>query len=124
MMADTDIEKQAEGTPAPRLVKRWERPTLPERYRGSGLAGGVMLLLGAALLAAMPFLYADAVNYSGYGMMALMAFWWPLAAALFLLSLWVISVTLILREIRLQAFEAAIRGGDLVEIDPKEKGWL
>lgn len=97
-------------------VLRWERPTLPERYRGSGLTGGVMLLLGAALLAAMPFLYAEAADYNGFSIMGLMVFWWPLAGALLTLGMWVISVSLILREIRLQAFEAAIRGGDLKDV--------
>lgn len=120
----TEAAIQTESTAAPRKVKVWQRPALPERYRGSGLAMGVMLFVGAVLLAAMPFLYAGDVSYSGYGVMVLMAFWWPLAGTAFLLSMWVTSVSLILREIRLQAFEAAIRGGDLVEIDPKEKGWL
>lgn len=97
-------------------VLRWERPKLPERYRGSGLAGGVMLLLGATLLAAMPFLYAEAAGYNGFSIMGMMVFWWPLAGALLMLGMWVISVTLILREIRLQAFEAAIRSGDLKDV--------
>ena len=119
-----EAPNQTEGGAPPRKIKVWQRPVLPERYRGSGLAMGVMLFVGAVLLAAMPFLYAGDVSYSGYGVMVLMAFWWPLAGGAFLLSMWVISVSLVLREIRLQAFEAAIRGGDLKEIDPKEKGWL
>lgn len=122
MMADTETGKETTEKTAPRLVKRWERPQLPERFRGSGLGWGNVLIVIAAFLAVCPLFFGN--DYGAGGALAAGLLFWPLAGAALLLGMWVVSVSLILREIRLQAFEAAIRGGDLKEIDPKAKGWL
>lgn len=123
-MADTETEKKAATKPAPRLVKRWERPELPEYHRGGGIFLGTLFLLGALVLAALPFLMAADAGYGGGGILALILLFWPVAGACLMAGLWIVAVCMVLREIRLQAYEAAIRGGDLVEVDPKKRGWL
>ncbi|WP_291053413.1 hypothetical protein [Hyphomonas sp.] len=95
-------------------VLRWERKPLPVRYRGSGLATGNVLIVIAAFMAVCPLFFGN--DYGAGGSFAAGLFLWPLAGAVLMIGMWVISVSLILREIRLQSFEAAIRGGDLKEV--------
>lgn len=122
LMAEIEVKPHAAGKPAPGKIRLWERPELPERYRGSGVGSGNFLIVIAAFLAVCPLLFGS--EYGAGGSIAAGLLFWPLAGVVLTLGMWVISVSLVLREIRLQAYEAAIRGGDLKEIDPKEKGWL
>lgn len=95
-------------------VLRWERKPLPVRYRGSGLATGNVLIVIAAFLAVCPIFFGN--DYGAGGALAAGLVFWPLAGAVLMIGMWVVSVSMILREIRLQAFEAAIRGGDLKDV--------
>lgn len=95
-------------------VLRWDRPDLPQRYQGAGIMLGGLCMCGALLLAAIPFLASG--NYGAGGVAALLMLLWPPAGAMLIIGMWITSVCLILREIRLQAFEAAIRGGDLTDV--------
>lgn len=95
-------------------VLRWERKPLPVRFRGSGLATGNVLIVIAAFLAVCPIFFGN--DNGASGSLAAGLVFWPLAGAVLMIGMWVVSVSLILREIRLQAFEAAIRGGDLTDM--------
>lgn len=115
-MADTENKQQALGKPAPRMFKRWDRPELPERHQGGGILLGVLFILGALLLAALPFFMGADSGYGGGAILALIMLFWPVAGASLMVGMWIISVCMVLREIRLQAYEAAIRGGDLKDV--------
>ena len=111
----TGSESAAVVEAGSKTVKRWERPQLPSRYQGGGIALGSLFLVGALTLAAIPFFATG--GYGVGGAMALIMLFWPVAGAFLLIGMWIVSVCLVLREIRLKAFEAAIRGGDLVEVE-------
>lgn len=110
-----DSESAAAPGSEPATVKRWERRELPERYRGSGMMLGGLFLGGALVLAAIPFFMG--ADYGAGATIGLLMLFWPPAGALLLIGMWIIAVCMVLREIRLQAFEAAVRGGDLVEVE-------
>ncbi|WP_158534042.1 hypothetical protein [Hyphomonas pacifica] len=54
-----------------------------------------------------------------YGLAVLL---WPLAGLLFVLGAWMLSVSLIIREIRWMALEAAVARGDVVITEGRKLG--
>lgn len=91
-----------------KIVRRhWDRPPLPTGHQGGGVIGGWLLIcLGIAIV-----LYASTYELEGFGL----AMFGIGLSGLGILS---ITISLILREIRRIAFEAALRSGE-VEIEER-----
>ncbi|MDP1556627.1 MAG: hypothetical protein Q8L84_14310 [Hyphomonas sp.] len=91
--------------------KEWRRPRVPETNHGSGLAGGGVLILLGLVAFLIPPLAGE--QYGPGGMLALLLMIAPLAGALLFAGMWIVSLCLILREIRQAAYEAALRAGEV-----------
>ncbi|KCZ53641.1 hypothetical protein HY29_16610 [Hyphomonas beringensis] len=87
--------------------RHWERPPLPAGHQGGGVIGGWLLIcLGITIV-----IYASSFELEGLGL----AMFGIGLSGLGFLS---ITISLILREIRRIAFEAALRSGE-VEIEER-----
>ena len=87
--------------------RHWERPPLPAGHQSGGMIGGWLLIcLGIAIA-----LYASTYELESFGL----AMFGIGVSGLGFLS---ITISLILREIRRIAFEAALRSGE-VEIEER-----
>jgi hypothetical protein len=91
-----------------KIVRRhWERPPLPAGHQGGGMIGGWLLIcLGIAIA-----LYASTYELEGFGLVMF-------GIGISGLGILSITISLILREIRRIAFEAALRSGE-VEIEER-----
>lgn len=97
-----------------KIVRRyWDRPPLPAGHRGGGVIGGWLLIgLGITI-----FLYASTFELEGLGL----AMFGVGVSGLGTLS---ITISLILREIRRIAFEAALRSGEVETEERAARGFL
>lgn len=92
---------------------RWRRPELPYAHSGSGPFCALLFFLASAGLFVWPFTqggYYD--EYGAAGTMALLALAVPLSGVCLALGVITLAVSMILREIRLAAYEVALREGE------------
>lgn len=89
----------------------WTRPKLPERNAGGGLLISIgMIAVGVVVI--MWGVGADSIEAAAFGI--------PLGSALTSIGFACALVCAILREIRLMAFEAALRAGEVQMVDVKD----
>lgn len=97
----------------------WRRPRLPSSYEGGGVAAAFIMFLVSIGVFVWPVF--EGASYSRYGydepnglaILMMYALAGPISFVFFLLGVAILAVTLILREIRLSAYEAAIRAGEV-----------
>lgn len=89
-----------------RKVRRWKRPDLPEAHQGEGFGWGVGLLVIGFLVA----LWGGSAPEAGI-------LWIAVGVGAGNLGVLLMCLSLVLREIRRVAFEAAVRAGEVQEVD-------
>ncbi|MDP3460553.1 MAG: hypothetical protein Q8S09_14890 [Hyphomonas sp.] len=86
---------------------------MPDANQGGGFAYAfVSFVIGFAILA-WPFFEAAQFGYGGGAIIGMLVIAAPAAGGFFVLTVVIASVTVILREIRQAAFEAALRAGEV-----------
>lgn len=90
----------------------WRRPALPQDHQGAGLPLGIVMIVLGFGAVAVPFVAAlDGYGVGGGGVTLVIVL--PIAAGLILPGAWIVAVSLVLREIRRAAYEAAVRAGEV-----------
>lgn len=97
---------------------RWNRPELPGGHEGWGGALGMLFAIGGLIAIGMGIgSSGNSSPYAGSGLWVAA----PFGGLAFSVGVVMMTVSVIVREIRRLAFEAALRAGEVEVIEPKRK---